>query len=630
MKTNYLWVALVVVTLLSCDNQVEQSKNQSADVADNITATAKTVDYNPNRNAYFGDLHIHSSWSFDAFIYNVRTTPEDAYRFGKGEMIQHPVAGDIQNRRPLDFMAVTDHAEYMGVMMQMLDKDSPLAKLEFAKRIRSEDRAESLAAFGEVGQSLARNEPMTDLIEKDVISDTWQKQIEIANRFNEPGVFTTFPAYEWTSSPSRGSGAPENMYAANMHRNVIYKGDKISTIPFSSFDSQDPEQLWKWMEKEKAKGIDLIAIPHNSNMSDGLMYDKKTYDGRPIDKAYAQLRIDNEPINEVVQIKGQSMSHPLLNPNDEFADYELYAYTFAVGLPPASKPQGSYVREAFEQGLSHKKELGVNPYEFGIIGSSDGHNSGGPVEEDGYFGKLGVVDGSPQVRLQAGERGSRFLRSRYMSAAGLAGVWAEENTRSSIYSSLKRKETFATSGPRIAVRFFMGTDFAGTDLSDQSWLDKAYDSGVPMGSKLESKTESPDFIVWASKDADGANLDRIQIIKQWIDKAGKTHEKIYNAAWSDKRVKDANGNIPAVGNTVDVPDASYTNTIGDATLSAVWNDPDFDAAQSALYLVRVLEIPTPRWTTYDAKALGIIIPDDLDATTQERAWSSPIWYEPSK
>ena len=627
MRLSIIGSCLALLLLLSCSEQ--QKPAPTAKAKETATSSeATSAGYNKNRNAYFGDLHVHSSWSFDAFIYNVRTSPEDAYRFGKGEMIQHPIAGDIQNTRPLDFMSVTDHAEYMGVMMQMLDQESPLAKLEFAKKIKSEDRAVSLEAFGDVGRSLARNEPMTDLTEKEVISDTWQKQIEIANRHNEPGKFTTFPAYEWTSSPTQGSGPQTELYAANMHRNVIYRGDKISDIPFSSFDSQDPEQLWKWMEKEKAKGIDLIAIPHNANMSDGLMYDSKTYDGRPIDAAYAQLRIDNEPINEVVQIKGQSMSHPLLNPNDEFADYELYAYTFAVGVPPASKPQGSYVREAYEQGLAYKKELGVNPYEFGVIGSSDGHNSAGPVQEDRYFGKLGVIDGSPEVRLQAGERGGRFLRSRYMSAAGLAGVWAEENTRSSIYSSLKRKETFATSGPRIAVRFFMGDNLENLNFDDESWIDKAYASGVPMGSRLESQKESPDFVVWASKDVEGANLDRIQIIKQWIDKDGQTHEKIFNVAWSDDRIKDNKGEIPAVGNTVDVPDASYTNTIGDITLSAVWQDPDFDSSQSALYLLRVLEIPTPRWTTYDAKALGITIPDDLDATTQERAWSSPIWYQP--
>ncbi len=627
MRLTIIWLCLILLLMVSCTDQKTSSSDSSSPVSA-VSEQGVTTGYNKNRNAYFGDLHVHSSWSFDAFIYNVRTSPEDAYRFGKGEMIQHPIAGYIQNSRPLDFMSVTDHAEYMGVMMQMLDNDNPLAKLEFANKIKSEDRAESLAAFADVGRSLARNEPMSDLVEKEVISDTWQKQIEIANRFNEPGAFTTFPAYEWTSSPQRGSGAQEDLYAANMHRNVIYKGDKISDIPFSSFDSQDPEQLWKWMEKEKAKGIDLIAIPHNANMSDGLMYDRQTYDGRPIDKAYAQLRIDNEPINEVVQIKGQSMSHPLLNPNDEFADYELYAYTFAVGPPPASQPSGSYVRQAYERGLTFKKEIGVNPFEFGVIGSSDGHNSAGPVQEDRYFGKLGVIDGNPEVRLQAGDRGGRFLRSRYMSAAGLAGVWAEENTRTSIYNSLKRKETFATSGPRIAVRFFMGNNLENLNFDDESWLDHAYASGVPMGSRMESQKDSPDFVVWASKDVEGANLDRIQIIKQWIDQDGETHEKIYNVAWSDGRAIDSNGDIPAVGNTVDVPDASYTNTIGDVALSGVWKDPDFDASQSALYLLRVLEIPTPRWTTYDAKFLGIEIPDDLDATTQERAWSSPIWYQP--
>jgi len=621
-------VLLALSAFFLCATSCQQSKQIEGDaqvvaLSDATSSLSDDVAY--RRQAYFGDLHVHSSWSFDAFIYNVRTSPDDAYRFGKGEEIKHVMAGKIQNRRPLDFMAVTDHAEYMGVMMQMIQPESPLAALDIAKRIRSQDRQESLDAFGEVGQSLARNESITELADRGVMRDTWKRIVEIADRHNEPGKFTTFPAYEWTSSPSRAIQS-DHPYAANLHRNVIYRGDKVSDLPFSSFDSQDPEALWRWMAKEQNKGIDLIAIPHNANMSDGLMFGRETYDGRPMDKAYATLRSNSEPINEVVQIKGQSMSHPLLNPNDEFADYEIYAYTFAVGTPPPSRPQGSYVRQALREGLKLEQDLGANPYNFGLIGSSDGHNSAGPVEEGNYFGKLGNIDGTPEIRMRS-EGGQRFLRSKYMSAAGLAGVWAQENTRDAIYDAMKRKEVFATSGPRIQVRFFGGEDLSDVDLASEDWTESAYKNGVPMGTNMSTVNEAPYFVVWAVKDPQGANLDRIQVIKQWVDTDGGTHEKIYNVAWSGDRKIDELGDLDPVGNTVNVKEATYENTIGAISLEQIWRDPDYKKGESALYFMRVLEIPTPRWTTYDAKLLGIDIPDDLNATTQERAWSSPIWVK---
>jgi len=475
--------------------------------------------------------------------------------------------------------------------------------------------------------SIARNEPMEELNKRAINQSTWQKLVAIANKYNQPGKFTTFPAYEWTSSPSVPTAEPP--FARNMHRNVIYRGGKVSNLPFSSFNSQDPEDLWAWMDKERAKGIDLMAIPHNANMSDGLMYSLKTMSGKEMTSAYAQNRARNEIINEVVQIKGQSMSHPALAPNDEFADFEVYGYTFSNGVPPPSNPKGSYVREALKNGLAIEKKLGTNPFKFGLIGSSDGHNSASSVEENNHFGKLGNIDATPAARVG---KNDKFLRAKYFSAAGLAGVWAKENTREAIYDGLESKETFATSGPRIQVRFFAGYYYNSSAMDKEDWVKDAYENGVAMGSDLgvgpRKLNSTPSFLIWATKDAEGANLDRIQVVKGYLDADGNTREKIFNVVWAGDRTKDADGNLAAIGNTVDVPNATYTNDIGAVNLQAIWTDPAFDASQSAFYYLRVLEIPTPRWSTYDSFNLGMVPPDDLPKFIQERAWSSPIWYTP--
>lgn len=588
--------------------------------------TGQTADFNENRNAYFGDLHVHTSWSFDAFIFNVRTSPDDAYNFGKGKAISHVSGKPIQMGRPLDFMAVTDHAEYMGVMMQMLDAENPLANLDIAKEINSTDRDISLKAYGSVGRSLALSWPYKEFIDKDIVQTTWQRIVAAADRHNEPGKFTTFPAYEWTSNPTVIFA--KERYAQNLHRNVIFKGGKVSGVPFSAFNSQDPEDLWDWMDKERAKGIELLAIPHNANVSNGLMYDTKTKSGKAITKSYAQTRSRNEPINEVVQMKGQSMTHPVLSPNDEFADYELYAFTFSQGgIPPPSQPKHSYAREALGNGLAFEKSLGTNPFKFGFIGSTDGHNGASAIEEDNFVGKLGSADDTPEKRMNE----LPLRPTRFFSAAGLAGVWAKENTREAIYEALERKETFATSGPRIKLRFFGGWDLAIDSLTGNDWLDNAYTNGVPMGSDLvgsrQSSMGSPTFVIQAIKDSEGANLDRVQVIKVYLDKNGAPHEQIFDVVWAGDRKVDANGKLPAIGSTVDVLTATYTNEIGAVSLQTTWKDPTFDAKQSAVYYVRVLEIPTPRWTTYDAVALGLAPLSEVPISTQERAWSSPIWYK---
>ena len=476
LKLFHLYILFFYILFYSCSVAPEYIKTVPIST---IIDSIQTAGYSENRNAYFGDLHVHTSWSFDAFIFNVRTSPDDAYRFAKGEAIDHVSGNPIQMQRPLDFMVVTDHAEYMGVMVQMLDENNPLAQLDIAKLINDPDPEISRKAFGKIGFSLATSWPYKELIKKDIIQNTWQRIVKAADHHYEPGRFTTFPAYEWTSSPPKYFSIKQ--FAQNLHRNVIFKGGLVSGVPFSAFDSQDPEQLWAWMEKERAQGIEVMAIPHNGNMSNGLMYDVETWTGKALTADYAQRRAKNEPINEVVQIKGQSMVHPILAPNDEFADFELYAYTFAKGsIPLPSQPKHSYVREALKNGIALEKSIGINPFKFGLIGSSDGHNGASAIEENNYFGKIGNVDATPKARLRESER----REPKYMSAAGLAGVWAKENTRTAIFDALQRKETFATSGPRIKVRFFAGWNLGIDRLSSNNWLTKAYTNGVPMGSDL--------------------------------------------------------------------------------------------------------------------------------------------------
>ncbi len=625
MKTEY-YLLIIILVLFSCTNK----PNSVGIVTENGTSaeTNKTSDYSETRNAYFGDVHIHTSWSFDAFIYNVRTTPDDAYRFAKGASIPHVSGKMIQLQRPLDFMAVSDHSEYMGVMIQMSDDQNPLSKLEIAKRIDSQDPVVSRKAFGELGTGIATNAPNLSLIKKEDLQSTWAEMVASAERHNDPGKFTTFPAYEWTSSPGVNDAEPE--YARNLHRNVIFKGSKVPGLPFSSFDSQHPEDLWKWMETQRANGIELLAIPHNGNISDGKMYALESSNGLALDLEYAQTRMRNEPINEVLQIKGQSMVHPDLSPNDEFANFEIYQHTLGRGEPrKQSKPSGSFVRDALKNGLALEQSIGGNPFQFGFIGSTDGHNGASNQEEDNNVGKSGLQDPSPEIRMADNPASSR---NRQTSVGGIAGVWARENTREAIFEAFETKEVFATSGPRIKVRFFGGWNLSTIDFEKTDWLDEAYAKGVPMGSNLRSENSqnsaAPTFIVLAVKDVDGANLDRIQIVKGWVDKAGQTNEKIFNVTWSDLRTIDDEGKLARVGNSVDLTNATYTNDIGAVSLQTLWTDPEFDAEFPAFYYLRVLEIPTPRWTTYDAVALGVDLPSEVAPTIQERAWSSPIWYTP--
>ncbi len=603
----------------------KEYKYIEAPVLTTTVHSGQTVDYNENRNAYFGDLHIHTSWSFDAFVNNVRTTPDDAYNFGKGEPIDHVSGKKIQINRPLDFMAVTDHSEYMGMFRQMLDKENPLSKLDLAQSVTNTDPKVSQRTFTRVVFSSAMSWPFEELIDQERMKSVWQRVVKAADRHYAPGKFTTFAGYEWSAGKanylsSRREGQP-------LHRNVIFKGGKVSGVPFSGFNSKNPEKLWAWMDKERAKGVEVMAIPHNANMSNGVMY--STFDGKPLTTAYAESRARNEHINEVVQMKGQSMTHPILSPNDEFADFELYPYTFSLKKPrPLSQPKNSYARDALKEGLAYEQSLGTNPFKFGFIGSTDGHNSAGASDEDNYFGKIGINDPTPKSRLADKAYGN--LSPKLKSAAGIAAVWAKENTREAIFEAMERKETFATSGPRIKLRFFAGWNLGIDSIGSENWVTTAYANGVPMGSDLirrpSSANHPPSFLIQAIKDSEGANLDRVQMVKGFLDANGEPQEKIFEVVWAGDRTIGVDGKLPAIGNTVDISNASYTNDIGTVSFETIWIDPEFDVSQSAFYYLRVLEIPTPRWTTFDAKTLGVEPPSDVPSSILERAWSSPIWY----
>ena len=469
-----------------------------------------------------------------------------------------------------------------------------------------------------LGNSMVNNEPIKELVSPEVAGTIWKQIVANADKYYQPGKFTTFVAYEWSSSPDN----------RNLHRNIIFKDTKkVPGIPFSSLDSDHPEDLWNWMDTQRKAGNELLAISHNANLSDGIMFplevDSK---GRPIDAAWAQERVNNEPLSEIHQLKGTSETTPMLSPNDEFADYELLNYLLG-GVERTPKIHGSYIREAWQNGLAMQDSRGYNPYKMGVVGASDSHNTASGYSQSDYFGGHGVVDPTPEIRVSG--KKEQGLNPGLLSSAGMGGVWAEENTRESIFAAMQRKETFGTSGVRVKVRLFGGWDFKPDVLNEKEWVKTGYAKGVPMGSDLKQKAgQAPTFIVWAVKDPDDANLDRIQIIKGWT-RSGQIFEKIYDVAWSGSRKPDpVTGRVPAVGNTVDVKNATYTNTIGAVELKKVWRDPEFDPSLHAFYYVRVLQIPTPRWTTYDAKKLGVPPPPWVAATVQERAWTSPIWYAP--
>ncbi len=572
------------------------------------SAVAQTGE-GPERKALFGELHIHTWWSFDAYTNSTRLTPDDAYEFAKGKPKKHPDGQTYQISRPLDFMAVTDHSESLGISARMADPKHPMSKLPIAKRIISGDRT----ALEEVRKAYRRGAPVDGIDDPETRREVWDLVIASANRHYDPGTFTALIAYEWTGTPN----------GQNLHRNVIFKGDTAPT-PFSALDSSKPEDLWAWMDRVREEGHNVLAIPHNLNLSDGIGFDRVDSFGNPLTPEYAAARNRNEPLVEVTQIKGTSETHPALSPNDEFADFEILELYVAQNRP-ITKFHGSYVRDAYRTGLEFQDKETFNPYRFGLIGASDGHTGIVPVEENNYTGKMGRA--ATPVQTASGRL--RSPRVRKFGASGLAGVWSEENTRESIYNSLARKETWGTTGTRIQVRVFGGFDMAGVKPGEADWIDAAYEKGVPMGGELKASdaTGAPTFALWAIKDPDSANLDRIQVVKVWSD-GGVTHEQVYDAVWSgDRSINPETGKLPPVGNTVNLETLEYSNSIGAVELKGSWTDPKFRADHNAAYYIRVLEIPTPRWSMFNAKIAGIPHPPDVPKTIQERAYTSPIWYD---
>lgn len=574
------------------------------------------------RNVFFGDLHIHTRLSSDAFTQGVRGMPEDAYTFARGGTTRHPLGYAMSLSRPLDFAAVTDHAEYLG-MLDPGRPDLPLNRRSPRDVLLNRGRLAITSMYIRTGlatERISRRKKGLAGADPARMRMAWQRIQEAAERHNEPGVFTTFTAYEWTSFIDEED--------ANLHRNVVYRSARVPERPFSSLDSNNPEDLWRALQAQEARGMEAIAIPHNSNLSNGRMWMKEDFAGRPLSAEYAGMRMRYEPISEILQIKGASETHPALSGEDEFAGFEIYEQLLS-SAGNMGRNKGSYMRDALRMGLELAHRQGFNPWLFGVIGSSDGHNASSPVEESGYHGKFPTMDGSAALRTKYALAlpDSQHISLQWGSG-GLAAVWAEENTRDSLFAAMRRKETYATSGTRIMLRFFGGWRY-----SEELWQrpDAAlagYAQGVPMGGRLPPPVAAqPVFAVSAWKDPDGANLDRIQIIKGWVDAEGQSREKIYNVAASDGRVVDPQtGALPPVGNTVDLATARYRNSIGAVRLTAVWSDPDFDPAQQAFYYARALEIPTPRWSTFDAVRLGIAPPEP--STLQERAISSAIWYRP--
>ena len=576
---------------------------------------------NPERDAFFGETHVHTSWSFDAYIFgNTQTGPADAYKYAMGEPIKHPLGYEIRITTPLDWMGVTDHSEYAGVTRLANDPNSPISKLPIAEKLKVRDKADIQRIYLWLGAGFMEGKPIPELVNPQITRSVWQSNNAAAEQFNKPGKFTTFCAYEWTS----------NANFSNMHRNIFFKECRnVPEAPFSSFDSIYPEELWKWMDGQRKAGNELLAISHNANLSDGNMFPIDVdYKGRPIDKAWAEARDRNERLTEIKQIKGQSETHPLLSPNDEFANYEILSYLLGDPQGVFPKIPGSYVRDALKNGIAMQEARGYNPYKTGIVGGSDSHNTGVPYRQDNFYGGHAAEDGELKERMS----GHIFagLDVRLENPAGLTGVWAEENTRAALFEAMQRKETFGTSGPRIKIRLFGGWEYGPQVAKQKDWVKVGYAKGVPMGADLPPmKGKAPAFVVWALKDPTAGNLDRIQIVKGWT-KNGQSFEKVFDVVWAGNRKPDLiTGKIPPIGSTVDIANGSYTNTIGAVELKTVWTDPEFDPSLNAFYYARALEIPTPRWTTIQAKELGVVPPATVPATVQERAWSSPIWYTPT-
>jgi len=631
--------ALALITLGACERKPPEpppaKKSDAEDAAKKAAAALpmfepkEALQPNPDRNAYFGETHIHTSWSVDAWLMGNRLTgPDDAYKYAQGQTIKHPMGYDIKIETPMDFMGVTDHSEYVGVTKEANTPGSALSKLPEAQPLilkDPNDQAEIQKVFTYLVNMLSKP-PVKVFMSPQIAGSIWSETVKIADANNKPGTFTAFCSYEYTSQNNN----------VNLHRNIFFRDcAKVPQMPYSALDSWHPEDLWKWMDGQRKAGNELLAISHNANLSDGWMYpiDLDSL-GRPIDAAWAAARDRNERLVEIKQIKGQSETHPLVSPNDEFASYEISSGLLGLGptVGRIDHIRGSYGRQALKDGIAMQDVRGYNPYKFGVGAASDSHNTGSPYRHDNFYGGHAQIDGTVDRRM-AGVLAFGTLDVRLENPAGLTGVWAEENTRASLWDAMYRKETFGVSGPHMKLRFFGGWGYRKDSLNAKDWVKQSYAGGVPMGGDLPpmpaGQGTAPTFVVWAVKDPTSANLDRIQVIKGWTQN-GQSFEKIYDVAWAGDRKPDKwTGRVPAIQSTVDIEKATYSNSAGSVELKTTWTDPEFDASLHAFYYVRVLEIPTPRWTLIQAVKAGVPPPDMVPLTGQERAWSSPIWYTPS-
>jgi len=577
------------------------------------------ADENPLRNAYFGETHVHTMYSLDAYIGDNRMSPSMAYRFAKGEAFEiHGVKKQL--KRPLDFAAVTDHSEYIGEMYSTIVKGAPGYDNEDLKALRNlktlkEKQQWFFKYVLSVNRGAAKPEHPSFFAGPSTVKSAWKIMIEAAEKHNDPDVFTAMIGFEWSGAPG----------GANLHRNVLFRDDNVPASPISYLDVNTEEELWEWMRTQEAAGRHLLAISHNSNASKGRMFPNTDSTGKPLSLEYARTRAHFEPLIEMMQIKGNSEVHRKFWAADEFADFE--------NADSIQKNSGrifsarDFVRGGLKVGLQKEQSLGINPFKYGFVGGTDSHNGlPSDVAEDTFIGGHGPEDGTVERRRTEGVGG--WVDGKDLSIGSITGVWATENTRAGIWDAMRRKETFVTSGPRIKVRMFGGVGLNAVPKDATQLVTQGYQHGVPMGGNLVQSSVAPTFTVYAEKDPDGANLDRIQIIKGWVDKFGDLNEIIIDVVWSGERVATQAGKLPAVGNTVDLKTALYTNDIGTPVLMGSWTDKDFNPADGAFYYARVLEIPTPRWSTYDAVRNNLPLLKDVASTIQERAWGSPIWYEP--
>jgi hypothetical protein len=588
-------------------------------IGTSLTLVAAEIEENPQKNLYFGETHVHTAYSLDAFLGGTRQTPSDAYRFAKGETV---VVNGLPHkmRRPLDFAAVTDHAEYLGEMYAALNPGAPGHDIPQIQQLIGlvdfDERRNWFIEYVVKNNRGAKPKHTAFYPGPESAASGWKVVTDAAEEHNEPGVFTTFNAFEWSSAPGGG----------NLHRNIIYRGTTVPEVPMGAADITYEEDLWKWLQQEEAKGARSLALPHNSNASKGSMFPAKDHSGNALDKEYADLRGHFERAIEMMQVKGNSEVNRKFWAADEFSDFEnADSIAKFSGRVPQKE---NYVRYGVVKGMAVEQEVGANPFKLGFVGGTDSHNAlMADVDEDNFVGGHGAEDATPE-RRQTAEVGG-WIAARDQSPGSITGVWATSNTREAIWDAIHDRESYATSGPQMAVRFFGGWDYQPGMLARADVIEKAYAGGVPMGGDLSrAGKKAPTFLILANKDALGANLDRIQVIKGWVDADGTTHDKVFDVAWAGERQPGADGKLPPVGNTVDPATATYRNTIGTGELATVWEDPEFDPDQRALYYARVLEIPTPRWTTFDSVRAGLPLLTDVATTVQERAWSSPIWYQP--